>query len=258
MNEDDSSSERCPICERKECQKHLLARFDASGDEGEYGVGLVGGPLYYEYEIDDVLNRARLAWVQSVRATGKPKVPHWIMNERGLKNYFGVLGTAGFDLKEYDSDEQAAEFLPACTDNELYYAREWFLDDVLSECGWLGERTEEPFERLMMSTTYQSWWADKPRDVVKKFRAKLRSILLEAGVKLTKRKSWTAREKEKRKRMAEGFARLMAEKARDTPRTSPPTASAKSDGDKKPGRKRASKRKSARRNPTRGSGKHGG
>jgi hypothetical protein len=37
MTEDDSTSERCPICDKKECQKHLLARFDASGDEGEYG-----------------------------------------------------------------------------------------------------------------------------------------------------------------------------------------------------------------------------
>jgi hypothetical protein len=45
--------------------KALLARFDASGDEGHYGIGLVGGHLYEEYEIEEVLDRTRLAWVQS-------------------------------------------------------------------------------------------------------------------------------------------------------------------------------------------------
>jgi hypothetical protein len=35
MSEDDPSLEHCPICQDKECQRHLLARFDASGDEGE-------------------------------------------------------------------------------------------------------------------------------------------------------------------------------------------------------------------------------
>jgi hypothetical protein len=46
MTEDDSA-ECCPICDKKECQKHLL----------------------------EVLYRARSAWVQSVRATGNPKAP---------------------------------------------------------------------------------------------------------------------------------------------------------------------------------------
>ena len=44
-------------------------RLDASGDQGEFGVGLAGGPLQKVYEIKDVLQRARLAWVQSVRIT---------------------------------------------------------------------------------------------------------------------------------------------------------------------------------------------
>lgn len=45
MSEDDPTSERCPICKDKECKVHLLARFDESGDEGELGVELIGGPL---------------------------------------------------------------------------------------------------------------------------------------------------------------------------------------------------------------------
>jgi hypothetical protein len=77
MSEDDPSLERCPICKDKECQRHLLARFDDSGD-GALGVGLAGGALYDANEIEKVLERARLAWVQSMRATGKPKLPTWI------------------------------------------------------------------------------------------------------------------------------------------------------------------------------------
>jgi hypothetical protein len=246
MSEDDPSSERCPICEDKECQRHLLARFDASGDEGEYGVGLVGGPLYYEHEIDDVLNRTRLAWVQSVRATGKPKAPRWIMNERGLKDYFDHLG--GIDLAKYENDEEAVTDLPAETDFEWQHAREDFLWEILSKFGCL-RRTEEEFSVPLMSTMYLSWWTFKPKDVIKKFRARLRSILLEAGVKLTKRKSWAAREKEKLKRMAEGAARLMAEKV-DAPSadaSKPPTRTANSAGAERNGRTRESKRKSVRR-----------
>ena len=44
MSEDDHTSERCPICNDRECKPNLLACFDKSG-EGELGVGLVGGPL---------------------------------------------------------------------------------------------------------------------------------------------------------------------------------------------------------------------
>jgi hypothetical protein len=245
MSEDDPSSERCPICEDKECQRHLLARFDASGEEGEYGVGLVGGPLYYEYEIDDVLNRARLAWVQSVRATGKPKAPRWIMSERGLKDYFDQLG--GIDLAKYESDEEAAAFLPAETDFEWQHAREDFLWEVLSKFGYL-RRTENELTSPIMTTGYLSWWTFKPKDVIKKFRDRLRSILLEAGVKLTKRKSWAAKEKEELKRLSEGAARLMAEKARDTARASkPPIKTANLAGAERNGRTRESKRKSVRR-----------
>jgi hypothetical protein len=237
------SPEYCPICDEKDCQKHLLACFEASGEEGEYGVGLVGGPLYYEYEIDDVLHRARLAWVQSVRATGKPKAPRWIMNERGLKDYFDHLG--GIDLAKYESDDEAADFLPADTDFEWKHAREDFLWEVLSKFGYL-RRTENELTRPFMTTGYLSWWTFKPKDAIKKFRARLRSILLEAGVKLTKRKSWATREKEKLERLSEGVGRLLAEKTRDTPRASkPPTRTASSAGAERTGHTRESKRKSA-------------
>jgi hypothetical protein len=251
MNDDDTASVRCPMCEKKECQKHLLARFDASGDEGEYGVGLVGGPLYYEYEIEEVLERARFAWVQSVRVTGSPKAPRWIMAEAGLLGYFKTLGPSGGSvdfLDKYKSDEEAATYLPEETDFEWQHAREDFLWEVLSEYGYL-RRTEEEFSVQFTTTKYLSWWADKPRDIVKKFRTKLRSVLLAAGVKLTKRKSFAAWEEEQIKRLAEGTVRLIEKKARETTgadASKPPTGTPKSRGAKKPSRKRASKRNRAR------------
>jgi hypothetical protein len=98
-DEDDPTAECCPICKDKECKVHLLGRFDESGDEGELGVGLIDGPLCNVNEIEEVLQRARLAWVQSVRAAGRPEAPQWIMNERGLQDYFDALGgLGGFDL----------------------------------------------------------------------------------------------------------------------------------------------------------------
>jgi hypothetical protein len=186
MSEDAPTSECCPICKDKECKVHLLGRFDESGDESELGVGLVDGPLYDVKEIAEVLQRARLAWVQSVRATGKPKVPTWIIKERGLRDYFDSLGgLGGSDLKKYDSDEDAAGDLQVETDNEIWHAREEFLSEGLTSCGWLGEKTEEPFDSSPgLSTTYLSWWAFKPNETVEKFRAKLRRILLEATTTL--------------------------------------------------------------------------
>jgi hypothetical protein len=187
MHEDDeddggnTTSEPCPICKNMECKVHLLACFDASGDEGELGVGLIDGPLCEVNEIEEVLKRTRLAWVQLVRASGKPKAPEWIMKERGLQSYFDALGGAGFDLKKYDSDEEAVSDLPANTPNEAWHAREEFLWEGLSGCGWHGEKTDEPFDSIPgMSTTYLCWWASKPSQVVESFRVKLRMILSEA------------------------------------------------------------------------------
>jgi hypothetical protein len=48
--------------------------------------------------------------------------------------------------------------------------------EVLSSCGWQGAQTEEYYEAMMRSTPYLSWWADKPREIVKMLRAKLKRI----------------------------------------------------------------------------------
>jgi hypothetical protein len=180
VSENNPISERCPICKDKECKVHLLARFDASGDEGALGVGLTDGPLYDVNEIEETLQHARLAWVRSMRTTGKPQAPRWIVKERGLRDYFESLGGMGhFDLEAYDSDEDAADDLRQHTDTE--HVRAWeFLDAVLYSCGWLGEKTDEECDIPLRSTTYLSWWAFEPSQIAKRFRAKLRRILSEA------------------------------------------------------------------------------
>jgi hypothetical protein len=132
-------------------------------------------------EIPQVLERARLAWVQSVRATGKPKAPRWVMNESGLRRYFDALG--GIDLDKYDSDEDAVHDLAANTKNELWHAREDFLGDALGSCGSVSTTSSEdvPHGGFPAETTYQYRWAENPREIVEKFRAKLQSMLLEAN-----------------------------------------------------------------------------
>jgi hypothetical protein len=139
LSEDDPTSERCSICKDQECKVHLLDCFDTSGDEGELGVGLTAGPLYYVNEIEEVLQRARLSWVQSVRATGKRKAPRWIMKERGLQDYVDALGgLGGFDLEGYDSDEETQ---PTTSDSTRILSM--CAHEVLFSCGWCGEKTEE-------------------------------------------------------------------------------------------------------------------
>jgi hypothetical protein len=119
-DEDDTNEAGCPICEDKECQRHLLACFDKSGDAGEFGVGLVDGALMDAEEIPQVLERARLAWVQSVRATGKPKAPPWVMKDKwGLRYYFDALG--GINVDKYDSNEDAVHDLATNT-NVLWHS----------------------------------------------------------------------------------------------------------------------------------------
>jgi hypothetical protein len=39
--------------------------------------------------------------------------------------------------------------------------------EVLFSCGWCGEKTEEEYDIPLRSTTYLSWWAFKPSEIVK-------------------------------------------------------------------------------------------
>ena len=220
--------------------RQTIMPIDAS-DAGELGVGLTDGPLCDVNEIEVVLQCARLAWVQSVRATGKPKAPSWIMKERGLRDYYDALGGSdGFEraTRQQPTSSQRTRIMRFGT----LGMSSWKV--FLFSCGWNGERTEEPFDSAPgLSTTYLSWWAFKPREIIKRFRARLRKILLEAGVKV-KSISRAKRQKEEIERLVEGFAGLTG--IAGAKRIKPPTRMAKTAGAKKSSFKRASKRKSAR------------
>jgi hypothetical protein len=99
----------------------------------------------------------------------------------GLRCYFDALG--GIDVDKYDSDEDAVHDLAANTENELWHAREDFLGDALGRCGSVSTTSSEdvPHGGFPAETTYQYWWAENPREIVEKFRAKLQSMLLEAN-----------------------------------------------------------------------------
>jgi hypothetical protein len=179
MSEDDPTPERCPICKDEKCKIHLLGCFDASGDEGVFGIGLVGGPLSEVKEIEEVLQRAQLAWVQSVRAAGNPEMPQWITKSPSLRYYYDQLGDAGdFDPEQYESDEDAACDLSAHTNFNNMRAVE-LVEELLNGCGRI-EKTKEDYEALMRSTTYVSWWTSDPSEIVERFRGNLRMILLGA------------------------------------------------------------------------------
>ena len=205
---------------------------------------MIDGALSNVNEIEVVLEHARLAWVQSVRATGKPMAPQWIMKERDLQDYFDALGSAGFDLGILRAMNKQPLSSQRIRIGRFGTPERKFLWEVLSSCGWQGDQTDVPFNMPTLSTTYLSWWALKPREVVKRFRTKLRRILLEAGIKV-KSLSRAKREKEENKRLAEGIAHVMG--IAGAKPIKPPTTTAKTAGAKKSKFKRASKRKSTHR-----------
>jgi hypothetical protein len=120
-----------------------------------------------------VLERARLAWVQSIRDTGKPKAPPWVMKDKwGLRCYFDALG--GIDVDKYDSDEDAVEDLAANMENELWHARDEFLWDALQRYGSVSATSSEdvPHGGFAAGTTYQYWWAENPERDRRKVQGK--------------------------------------------------------------------------------------
>jgi hypothetical protein len=218
--DDEDNTERCPLCKDRECRRHLFACFDESGDDGEFGVGIFDGPLFCVKEIAKLLERIQLAWVRSVRATGKPKPPRWIMKKRSLRHYFDGLGGSGFDVEKYESDDEAVSDLSACTDFHNRLAKE-LLEEILSSCGdWI--RTRREFDALMRSTTYESWWTWRPGEVAQSLTSELQRILLEADneTKPTSKKSTSAAKKAPRMKSPTKRARATVAKKSNVKRGS--------------------------------------
>ena len=199
--------ERCPICNRTKCKRHLLACFDSSGDEGDFVIGLVDGAILDVNELEAVMKQARLAWVQSVRSTGAPVAPRWMEKVPGLDGYFAKLGSGVVDIAKYENDEDAVYDLGA---NTSIQDSQEFLWELLSGCGWLGDQTERYFEALMRSTTYVSWWSARPSAIVKTLRRTLQTALLEAGLKV-RSMSRAQREAQREKPKARKYEAVFSE-----------------------------------------------
>jgi hypothetical protein len=97
---------------------------------------------------------------------GSQRSPVGLREKQAYQRYFEALGRPDGSvdfLDKYESEEEAADYLPEETDFEWEHAREDFLWEALLEYGDL-RRTDEEFDRPLMSTTYLSWWTFKPRD----------------------------------------------------------------------------------------------
>ena len=104
------------------------------------------------------------------------------MKERGLRDYFDALGgSGGFDLEKLT----ATKTQPTTSKWKRIMRfgtpgrSSWTMSSPAAAGAVKG--LEEDFEALMRSTTYLSWWASKPSEIVERFRAKLRKILLEGN-----------------------------------------------------------------------------
>jgi hypothetical protein len=154
--DDEGTVEQCPYCDAKDCDAHRLGIFDADQAEGKFGIGLIGGPLYEINAIGEVLNLTRLAWVHSVRTTGKAKPPQWVLADTDLKDYFQSLRDRGINVERYKSDEDAADDLDA---NQSSSGARVFLEQVLGKCGWSRECTRSEHHVPLYSASYETWWA---------------------------------------------------------------------------------------------------
>ena len=171
----------CAICGTQDCidngSKHLLGCFDANYDgQGRYGCGLSGGALYQVEEIGILLEAIAREKVRAWPQGGLQAVPPpWIASHRALKDFFSDLGDEGFDLKEFEDQDEAASFIGAYTDHNGRRVRE-LLEALLLQCGWDEFVTEEDDESLA-PTSWILWWDTAATDVAKRLGKHISSIL---------------------------------------------------------------------------------
>jgi hypothetical protein len=180
--EDEGGSDKCPECGTEGCEAHLLGVFDRSGDHGEFGVGLVGGPLCEINAIGEVFELVQMAWVKSVRNSGKPTPPAWIEKTPYLRDYFEDLDD-DFNIADYDNDKDAASDLVANSYDHVTAAT-FALHGMLNQCGWAGvsaQRTQREHDVPLYSTIYESWWDPEPEKVVAGLKDELRHIIRDAS-----------------------------------------------------------------------------
>jgi hypothetical protein len=173
-DDDEGGTQQCPYCDAENCDSHRLGEFDADRAEGNFGIGLVGGPLYGVDAIGEVLNLTRLAWVHSVRTSGKPVPPLWVAGDTDLKDYFEGLGDGDINVDDYESDGDAADDLDA---NDSSSGARDFLESVVNKCGWSGGSTRREHDVPLYSTSYETWWDPEPEEIVSRLKTKLNELI---------------------------------------------------------------------------------
>jgi hypothetical protein len=162
----------CAICRTQECidngAKHLLGCFDANYDgQGRYGCGLSGGTLYEVKEIGILLEAIQMEKVRAWPQGGLQAVPPpWIAGHPALNELFSNLGDEGFDLKDFEDQDEAASFIGAYTNYNGRRVRD-LLGALLRQCGWDELVTEEDDESLA-PTSWILWWDAAATDVAKR------------------------------------------------------------------------------------------
>jgi hypothetical protein len=171
----------CPICAQPaqddRCAHHLGAFDITFAGEGQYGVGLLGGALYDVREIGEVFNAARVDYAKA-RIGGKSytaAVPAWCKEDPALKKYVGSFkGTELFDPDSTDDVQEYADFLAGEGPANLLRAA---LSAWLKSLGIRVISTRWQQDIPMVSSDYEEWWCQSPRDAAAKLTHRLREML---------------------------------------------------------------------------------
>jgi hypothetical protein len=166
----DLEEEPCAVCDKSDCQDHLLARIDESGDEGECHVGLVGGTLFDVGEIGSIVEKLSAAWVKWRRSNPKAPAPTWIAKEPILLDFFTSLNeTPSNKIEDYRTDEDAASNL---LEEAGPHITRIFVEDLCFRCGW-GRYSSREYGLA----TYSSIYDKRPNDVADKIRTMLQDLI---------------------------------------------------------------------------------
>ena len=177
---------RCPICRNAKpapgCE-HQLGVFDRTfPDEGEYGIGLLGGTLYGVTEIREVFNAARFDYAKArIRGEGRTAaVPAWCNEVPALKAYVESVGAIDEDLdpadyaeapEDADVNQYADSLEDGGSDPVLV------LTSLLEGVGIRVLETTWEQDIPMASSIYEEWWCEYPEDAAAKLTNRLRQIL---------------------------------------------------------------------------------
>jgi len=164
-------AEKCLVCgDTQFACDHFFASFDLlEASEGELGLGLGGGALY---DLTPPLERVLDAIVESALIDARELVPAALSEEQRLPHaVVGRWAASGgwvsecLEIKrdlvrdarsEGNDDEEELRQIAAAS--QVSWNLEW-LTSFVFECGGDLRKVSQEFDRPMMSTEYEIWWA---------------------------------------------------------------------------------------------------